>query len=47
VLLRRHLREEATLATLADRVAIQLNDTHPAIAIAEGAMSTRRRARLL
>ena len=34
-LLRRHLREEATLATLAERVAIQLNDTHPAIAIAE------------
>ncbi len=34
-LLRRHLRTEATLENLAERVAIQLNDTHPAIAIAE------------
>ncbi|WP_240790167.1 glycogen/starch/alpha-glucan phosphorylase [Roseomonas sp. HF4] len=34
-LIRRHLREEADLSALADRVAIQLNDTHPAIAIAE------------
>ncbi len=34
-LLRRHLRAEASVANLADRVAIQLNDTHPAIAIAE------------
>ncbi|WP_456306763.1 glycogen/starch/alpha-glucan phosphorylase [Neoroseomonas marina] len=34
-LLRRHLRAEATVANLADHVAIQLNDTHPAIAVAE------------
>jgi starch phosphorylase len=34
-LVRRHLRVYGNLATLPDRVAIQLNDTHPAIAIAE------------
>ena len=34
-LLRRHLREERPLAALPDHVAIQLNDTHPAIAVAE------------
>ncbi len=34
-LLRRHLREERSLAALPDHVAIQLNDTHPAIAVAE------------
>ncbi|WP_408906591.1 glycogen/starch/alpha-glucan phosphorylase [Roseomonas sp. CAU 1739] len=34
-LLRRHLRAEAGLSTLPDRVSIQLNDTHPAIAVAE------------
>jgi len=34
-LVRRHLSEFGTLDTLADHAAIQLNDTHPAIAIAE------------
>ncbi len=34
-LLRRHLDEAPSLDTLADAAAIQLNDTHPAIAIAE------------
>ena len=34
-LLRRHLEQFGTLANLADKAAIQLNDTHPAIAIAE------------
>ncbi len=34
-LVRRHLRVYGTLASLPDRVAIQLNDTHPAIAVAE------------
>lgn len=34
-LLRRHLRAEPSVANLADHVAIQLNDTHPAIAVAE------------
>ena len=34
-LVARHLREFGTLETLADHAAIQLNDTHPAIAIAE------------
>jgi starch phosphorylase len=34
-LLRRHLRQHQTLATLPDHVAIQLNDTHPAIAVPE------------
>jgi starch phosphorylase len=31
----RHLAEHGTLATLADKVAIHLNDTHPAIGVAE------------
>ena len=31
----RHLQEHGTLATLADKVAIHLNDTHPAIGVAE------------
>ena len=34
-LVSRHLEEYGTLASLAQHVAIQLNDTHPAIAIAE------------
>lgn len=34
-LVRRHLMSGGTIQTLADRVAIQLNDTHPAIGIAE------------
>ena len=34
-LLRRHLDQFGTLANLADKVAIQLNDTHPAIAVIE------------
>ncbi len=31
----RHLQEHETLANFADKVAIHLNDTHPAIAVAE------------
>ncbi len=31
----RHLRSEGTLETLPDRVAIQMNDTHPSLAVAE------------
>ncbi len=34
-MLARHLREHATLDNLADKVAIHLNDTHPAIGVAE------------
>jgi glycogen phosphorylase len=34
-ILLRHLAEHATLANLADKVAIHLNDTHPAIGVAE------------
>ena len=34
-LIRRHLRRGNTLDNLCDRAAIQLNDTHPAVAIAE------------
>jgi starch phosphorylase len=34
-LLRRHLQQGHELAALPDHVAIQLNDTHPAIAVAE------------
>lgn len=34
-LIRRHLVEHGTVASLADHVAIQLNDTHPAVGIAE------------
>jgi starch phosphorylase len=34
-LLRRHARTYGSLYTLADRAAIQLNDTHPSIAVAE------------
>jgi starch phosphorylase len=34
-LIRRHLHQHGTLTTLPDQVAIQLNDTHPAIGVAE------------
>lgn len=34
-LVQRHLEENGTLANLADKVAIHLNDTHPAISVAE------------
>ena len=34
-LIARHLGEHATLTNLADKVAIHLNDTHPAIGVAE------------
>ena len=34
-ILRRHLQQYPDLRNLADKVAIQLNDTHPAIAVAE------------
>ncbi len=34
-LVRRHYRQFGTLDNLADKVAIQLNDTHPALAVAE------------
>ena len=34
-LLRRHIKQFGTLATLPDKVAIQLNDTHPAVAVPE------------
>jgi starch phosphorylase len=34
-LIRRHLDEFDSLDTLADKAAVQLNDTHPAIAVAE------------
>ena len=34
-LLRRHLDQFGTLDTLSDKAAIQLNDTHPAIAVIE------------
>ena len=34
-ILARHLAEHATLANLAEQVAIHLNDTHPAIGVAE------------
>ncbi len=34
-LMRRHLNQHADISTLPDKVAIQLNDTHPAIAVAE------------
>lgn len=34
-LVRRHYRQFGTLANLPDKVAIQLNDTHPALAVAE------------
>jgi starch phosphorylase len=34
-ILRRHLRSHPVLANLAEKVAIQLNDTHPAVAIPE------------
>ncbi|WP_339527202.1 glycogen/starch/alpha-glucan phosphorylase [Pseudomonas sp. EA_35y_Pfl2_R111] len=34
-LLHRHMHENGSIRTLADKVAIQLNDTHPAIAVAE------------
>ncbi len=34
-LVRRHLRQHGNLRTLAEHASIQLNDTHPAIAVAE------------
>ena len=34
-LLRRHVEQFGTLSNLSDKAAIQLNDTHPAIAVAE------------
>ncbi|SEP62956.1 glycogen phosphorylase [Faunimonas pinastri] len=34
-LIRRHLNQHKDIRTLPDKVAIQLNDTHPAIAVAE------------
>ena len=34
-LIHRHLKEHPSLANLADKVAIHLNDTHPAIGVAE------------
>ncbi len=34
-LIRRHERQDGDINTLADKVAIQLNDTHPTIAVAE------------
>ena len=34
-IIRRHLQSDKDLTTLPDKVAIQLNDTHPAIAVAE------------
>ena len=34
-ILRRHLRQYGSFANLADKVAIQLNDTHPAVCVAE------------
>ncbi len=34
-LMDRHVRQHGTICTLADKAAIQLNDTHPAIAVAE------------
>jgi len=34
-LIRRHLRLHGTLATLAEKNSVQLNDTHPAIGVAE------------
>jgi starch phosphorylase len=34
-LIRRHLKQNGDIDTLADKVAIQLNDTHPAIGVAE------------
>ncbi len=34
-ILRRHMQQHGDIKTLPDKVAIQLNDTHPAIAVAE------------
>ncbi|GHA79187.1 alpha-1,4 glucan phosphorylase [Formosimonas limnophila] len=34
-ILRRHLQQYDTLDNLADKVAVQMNDTHPALAVAE------------
>ena len=34
-IIRRHLQQYPDLNTLADKVAVQINDTHPAIAVAE------------
>ena len=33
--IKRHLKRHGTIETLADKVAVQLNDTHPAVSIAE------------
>ncbi|MBR7552395.1 glycogen/starch/alpha-glucan phosphorylase, partial [Mycobacterium tuberculosis] len=32
---RRHKQQYGSLANLADKVALQLNDTHPSVAVAE------------
>ena len=34
-LVRRHVKQHGEIRTLADHAAVQLNDTHPAIAVAE------------
>ena len=34
-ILRRHIQQFSTLDNLADKVAVQMNDTHPALAVAE------------
>ena len=34
-LIRRHLNQHSDITTLPQKVSIQLNDTHPAIAVAE------------
>ncbi|MEM1367780.1 MAG: glycogen/starch/alpha-glucan phosphorylase [Cyanobacteria bacterium P01_H01_bin.15] len=34
-MIRRHLKSNASLANLSERYAVQLNDTHPAVAVAE------------
>ena len=46
-ILRRHLRTHGTLDNLADKVAIHLNDTHPALAIPELMRIFNRFTRLL
>ena len=44
-LVRRHLQQHGDLRSLAEHAAIQLNDTHPAIAVAGADAPPRRRAR--